>query len=117
VREKPPGFLSGPETLGTKLSDSQGTTSRTVTNPIPLEPALRKALKGQPSVEVRRRILVLLRRLDPTEGSTAVGLRGVRLVEVLEEIGSPEARTLLEQVVKTSAKTRLAWIPTGGPAT
>jgi HEAT repeat protein len=54
------------------------------------EPALRQALAGHPSVEVRARLEQLLERLvraDPW--------RRWRALEVLEQIGSPEARQLL----------------------
>jgi WD40 repeat protein len=62
------------------------------------EPALRRALAGRPSPEVRGRIELLLRNL-PDRGETAAPspevLRWLRCVEVLERLGSAEARDAL----------------------
>src|SRR5207244_4307264 len=54
------------------------------------EPALRKALAGDPSAELRRRAEEVLRQIDPSQAGEVV--RGVRAVEVLESLGTPEAR-------------------------
>jgi WD40 repeat protein len=56
-------------------------------------PALRKALAGQPAPEVRGRVEQLLERLV---GWSPERLYALRAVEVLERIGSPEARQVLE---------------------
>jgi hypothetical protein len=53
------------------------------------EPALRKALKGQPSIELKRRIEQLLDRLR---------LEVLRALEVLERLDTPESRQLLEKL-------------------
>jgi WD40 repeat protein len=67
--------------------------------------ALRKTLETTPSAEVRLRISRLLRRL---EGSMAVEeLRSVRSIEVLERLGTPEARAVLEGLAKGAADARL----------
>jgi HEAT repeat protein len=65
-----------------------------------VEPALRKALKDTPSVEVRRRILELLETLDPPhpEGVSPRLLRWLRAVEVLEWIDTPASRKLLKEL-------------------
>jgi hypothetical protein len=60
-------------------------------------PALEKRLAAKPTLEVRKRIEGLLAKLDgpvtrPDE------LRGLRAVEVLERIGSPEAKQVLEVI-------------------
>jgi hypothetical protein len=55
-------------------------------------PALKAALAKRPSAEVRRRIRDLL---DPTEGEC---VRGLRALEVLEAIGTPEARSVLKRL-------------------
>jgi hypothetical protein len=57
------------------------------------EPALRKALEGKPSLEKLRRVEGLLER-------AAERKRAVRSLEVLEEVGSSEARALLERLVR-----------------
>jgi RNA polymerase sigma factor (sigma-70 family) len=63
------------------------------------EPALRRALAGTPSLEMRRRVEELLNSLAPpplrlpASGET---LRGIRAIEVLERLRTPEARKLLQ---------------------
>jgi WD40 repeat protein len=55
-------------------------------------PQLRRALEDHPPLEVRRRLLELLGHLEKL---TAEGRRALRTVEVLERLGTPEARQLL----------------------
>jgi hypothetical protein len=69
-------------------------------------PALRKALAGKPSLEVRRRLEALLDRLDGGSLSTET-VRQIRAVEALESIGNPEARRLLDQLSAGPVETRL----------
>ncbi|HEY7427195.1 MAG TPA: hypothetical protein VH682_23375 [Gemmataceae bacterium] len=57
--------------------------------------ALQEALQGQPSLEIRRRIEQLLEKLREDERSPE-RLRMSRALEVLEHIGTREARQLLE---------------------
>jgi hypothetical protein len=61
------------------------------------EPALRKILESDPSTETRRRVERLLEQLDRL---TVAGgrLRTLRAIEVLEHIGTPEARRVLEML-------------------
>ena len=68
------------------------------------ESALRKALTGQSSLEVRRRAQQLLEQLTSTPSSTL--LRTLRGVEVLEHIGTPEARRVLETLAGGAAEAR-----------
>jgi YD repeat-containing protein len=56
---------------------------------------LRQALAKDPSAEVRRRLQRLLAPFDRADAPPA-RLRGVRAVEVLERIGTPQARELLQ---------------------
>jgi RNA polymerase sigma factor (sigma-70 family) len=67
------------------------------------ESALRKALAGKPSLEVRLRVQRLLKRLGG-EGRalSAEQQRDVRAVRVLEQAGTPQAKKLLEALVKES---------------
>ncbi|HEX5271655.1 MAG TPA: PQQ-binding-like beta-propeller repeat protein, partial [Gemmataceae bacterium] len=59
--------------------------------------ALRKALAGRPSEEVRRRAELLLERWgDPAPRGEA--LRAVRAVEALEQAGTDEARDLMRRL-------------------
>src|SRR5262249_33127684 len=66
------------------------------------EPALRKALEGQPPLEVRRRVERLLQNL---EGSAR--LRGLRVVEVLERVATRPARELLQALATGAPQARL----------
>jgi HEAT repeat protein len=71
------------------------------------EAVLRKALDGKPSPEVRRRVEDLLGQLegkaeDPQER------RLLRAIEVLERLGTPEARRLLDKLAKETTGARAA---------
>jgi WD40 repeat protein len=66
------------------------------------EPALRAALERQPSTEVRRRLEYLLTKIGP-RNLTHDALRGVRAIEVLEQIGSGDARQILATLTKGRA--------------
>ncbi len=68
-------------------------------------PALRAALKGSLSPEQRRRIEEALASL--TAVPPANMLRDLRAVEVLERIGTQEARVLLEKLAQGAAEARL----------
>ena len=62
-------------------------------------PFLRKALEADPSAEVRKRIEEVLKK---TDAATPRGeaLRTLRAIEVLEAIGSPEAKAVLGSLAK-----------------
>jgi RNA polymerase sigma factor (sigma-70 family) len=60
-----------------------------------VEGALRKAQEGKPILEVRQRIDRLLEKLQGPDR-----LRSRRALEVLELLGTPEARSLLESLAK-----------------
>jgi hypothetical protein len=70
------------------------------------EPALRKALDDQPSLELRRRVEGLLQKLD---GPVTLPdhLRSLRAIEVLEHIGTPAAQQVLASLAKGAAAARL----------
>jgi RNA polymerase sigma factor (sigma-70 family) len=70
------------------------------------ESPLRKALAGRPSAELRLRVRRLLDRLEGPVATPQV-LRGLRAVEVLEGIGTDEARRLLERLAKEVPAPRL----------
>jgi hypothetical protein len=69
------------------------------------EPALRKALTGEPSAELRQRAEGLLEKLDLARSPEQ--LRGVRAVEVLEQLGTEEARKLLQELANGEPAARL----------
>jgi RNA polymerase sigma factor (sigma-70 family) len=60
-------------------------------------PALRQALEGKPSLEVRRRVGALLQKLRK-ESLGPERLRELRALEVLEQIGGDEVRELLHRL-------------------
>jgi WD40 repeat protein len=70
------------------------------------EPALRKVLEGKPSLELRRRVQLLLEKLEP-KGPTADMVRPLRALEVLEALGTPEARKALETLASGAPN---AWL-------
>lgn len=70
------------------------------------EPALRKALAANPAAEVKQRIEKLLQALTGAI-VPAEQLRVLRQVEILERIGMPEARQVLEALAKGAPGSRL----------
>ena len=63
------------------------------------EPVFRRTLEGEVSPEARRRLTKLLEQpLLPVTSSEV--LQNLRCVAVLERIGSPEAREVLERLAK-----------------
>jgi hypothetical protein len=69
-------------------------------------PALRQALERDPSPEARRRIEVLLAKTHgPITQPEAV--RPLRAIAVLEDIATPEAEQLLEQLTAGTPDSRL----------
>lgn len=69
------------------------------------EPFLRKALDAKPSAEVRRRVVRLLRLLrNPVPPART--LQFLRAVEVLEDIGTAEARKVLEGFARGAPELR-----------
>jgi hypothetical protein len=67
-------------------------------------PALRQALDGKPSAEVRRRVSGLLEQLE--SGTTPEQLRCLRVIEVLERTGTPATRQLLQELAGGAAAAR-----------
>lgn len=70
-----------------------------------LRPALRQALAGKLSAEVRKQLEQLVS--GPAVVCSGEVLRGVRAVEVLERHGTPEARRLLETLATGAPEARL----------
>jgi dipeptidyl aminopeptidase/acylaminoacyl peptidase len=64
-----------------------------------VEPALRKALEGNPSAELRQRVQHLLEARESGE-SSADWTATLRALEVLEQLGTPEAREWLRALAK-----------------
>jgi RNA polymerase sigma factor (sigma-70 family) len=72
--------------------------------------ACRNVLAGRPSAEVRRRLEAVVNKGEQ-ERRTPSGesLRAIRAVEMLEHIGTPEARRLLEVMAKGIPEARLTY--------
>jgi WD40 repeat protein len=70
------------------------------------ESSLRKALEEKPSLEFRRRVERLL-ALDLGIIRDSELLRGIRAIEALESMGSPEARELLKDLALGGSEARL----------
>jgi hypothetical protein len=68
------------------------------------EPALRRALAGKQSLEVRQRLEQLLARLT---NLSPEALRGLRAIEVLEGQATPEAKAFLERLAAGPTEARL----------
>jgi WD40 repeat protein len=68
--------------------------------------ALRKALAGNPSLEVRRRLEMLLEGLGAAKLS-ADQLRVLRALETVELVGTEEARAVLQRLARGVAEARL----------
>jgi WD40 repeat protein len=69
-------------------------------------PALKQALAGTPSLEVRQRVEKLLKALEPPVTNADL-LRQVRAVEVLEYAGTPDAREALRRLADGAPDARL----------
>jgi len=69
-------------------------------------PALQKALERRPSLEVRRRVERLLQKLEGPV-TALEQLRHLRSIEVLEHIGTPAARQVLEGLANGAPEARL----------
>lgn len=65
-----------------------------------IEPVLRKAVQNNPSAELRRRVEALLRSLTCQTEMTSDALRQLRAIQILEQIGSPEARKILQALAE-----------------
>jgi len=71
------------------------------------EAPLKKALAGKPSAEVRQAIENLLDKLKDNGGPPLELVRPLRAIEVLEDLGTPAARKLLETLTKGQAEAPL----------
>jgi RNA polymerase sigma factor (sigma-70 family) len=69
-------------------------------------PALRNALEANPNEEVRRRVLQVLDKIGKGE-LTREQTRALRVLEVLEEVGTPEARQVVEALADGAPE---AWL-------
>jgi hypothetical protein len=72
------------------------------------EPLLQQVLERKPPLEMRRRVERLLQKLAREEWDPSPDrLRGLRALEALERIGTPEARQLLQHLARGVPEARL----------
>jgi hypothetical protein len=71
------------------------------------KPALKKTLKGDVSLDTKKRIERLLGRLTAGQAPSPKMLRTLRAVEALERLDTDEARQLLQALAKGAAEARL----------
>jgi WD40 repeat protein len=69
-------------------------------------PLLRKALEAEPTAEARKRMEELLKKTDSGAPRGEL-LRSLRVVEVLETISTPEAKSVLQALAKGTADASL----------
>jgi WD40 repeat protein len=79
-----------------------------------VKPALRKLLEGKPSLEARRRIVPLLVKRETLTSPEQV--RSWRALELLEHIGTPEARALLVKMANGAPEALLTRTAKAGVA-
>jgi WD40 repeat protein len=70
-----------------------------------MEARLRQALKERPSLEMRRRLDALLDKLEHASLPPET-LRTLRAIEILEHVGTPEARRCLDALAKGAPQAR-----------
>jgi HEAT repeat protein len=70
------------------------------------QPALKSVLEGDPSPQMREQVEKLIRWLSPTNPMPEA-LREIRAIEVLENLGTPEARSFLQELAKGTRGARL----------
>lgn len=70
------------------------------------EAALQKVLAGQPALETKQRVEQILKSIQEKQQS-GEHMRSLRAVEVLEQLGTPEARQVLEALAKGAPDVQL----------
>jgi hypothetical protein len=71
-----------------------------------VEPELRKTLEEKPTLEVRRRVLMLLEQIE-RQTTSPQALRILRVTAVLERLDDAESRALLQRLAGGAAGARL----------
>ncbi len=70
-------------------------------------PALAKVMETRPTLEQARRVRRVLDRLEPDQDLSPEVLQMLRAVEVLEQVRTPEARRLLQELAEGAPAARL----------
>ncbi|MHB1426457.1 MAG: hypothetical protein ACYC3I_25125 [Gemmataceae bacterium] len=71
-----------------------------------VEPYLRKTLEENPTLELRRRVLMLLEQIE-RQATSPQALRILRVTAILERINDDESRALLQRLAGGAAGARL----------
>ena len=82
----------------TKYAAREAATRELARLGVEAEPALRRALRDNLSVEAKRRVEALLEGPAPRSVPAGELLRRLRAIHVLEQIGSPEAARILQEL-------------------
>jgi WD40 repeat protein len=115
VRKRlPPAAPPDPEALARLIADldskqfavRQKATAELIGLGEQAEPALRKAMTGKSSEELRRRVEGLLSRLRQPVASPPI-LRALRAIEVLEKIGTRDAEQALRELAEGVPEARV----------
>ncbi len=86
--------------------DRREAATRELARGVLAESALRKALAHSPSLELRRRLEAVLEALPDWPEKNPELLRSVRAIWVLQRIGTPQARALLEKLAAGAPSAR-----------
>jgi len=92
--------------LDSDTFDSREAATRELCRGVVAESALRKTLAHSPSLERRRRLEAILEDLPDWTLKNPELLRNVRAIWVLQRIGTPEARALLEKLAAGAPSAR-----------
>ena len=68
---------------------------------------MKKVLEGQPSLETRQRVDKLIQRLETNQAPPTDVLRALRAIEVLEQLGTPEAKAVIDTIAKGAPGAKL----------
>lgn len=93
--------------LGSDSFDRREAATRELSRGVVAESVLEKALANHPSLEMRRRLESILEDLPNWRAKNPELLRQVRAIWVLQQIGTPEAKALLEKIAAGAPSARL----------
>jgi WD40 repeat protein len=87
-----------------QFQDREKATEELIRAGKPAEEAVKKALENKPSAEAKQRLEFILSKMAGKLGPEQDEIRVARGVEVLERIGTPEARKVLEELARGESK-------------
>jgi WD40 repeat protein len=83
-----------------QFADREKATEELVRAGKAAEDAVKKALANKPTAEARQRLDFVLSKLNGTLGPNPEEIRAARAVELLEKVGTADARRILEEIAK-----------------